>query len=271
MRGGGRTMVILVVSDIHLGYSHSNVDEFNSFLQETIGRSDVKALVILGDLIDMWRRDISGLFLENYQVVESILALKRKIPVYCVVGNHDYHLLNLVDHKYPLEFKNELTLPGHKVTYIFRHGYEFDSEQWLPLVKLLCDNVSDQVGQVIDEIWTRLNSSGQTLEPLKNLLKLLDLSQEKYLQHLLLPPKDRLAASIGDVEKKAAESVKHGQLLVFGHTHRPFVSPTQNLVNTGCWVNDEETFNIYAELDGKNIRLIQYGKGDVTQAMIRKV
>ena len=77
--------------------------------------------------------------------------------------------------------------------------------------------------------------------------------------------------AFGEVEKKAAQSVQTGQLLVFGHTHRPFVSPTQNLVNTGSWVNDEETYNTYVELDGKNIRLMRYGQGDITKEMTRIV
>ncbi len=86
-------MVILAVSDIHLGYSQSNVDEFDAFLQTTIDRTDVDILVILGDFIDMWRRDISGLFLENHQILQSLLTLQQKKTVYYVAGNHDYHLV----------------------------------------------------------------------------------------------------------------------------------------------------------------------------------
>jgi len=155
-------MVILAVSDVHLGYSQSNVSDFDAFLQTTIDRDDVDALVVLGDFIDMWRRDISGIFLENHQILQSLLALKQKKTVYCVAGNHDYHLLKLVDHKYPIEFKKDLTLPGNGVTYVFKHGYEFDSEQWPPIMELLCDNTSDEFGQVRSDIWDRLTSAGQT-------------------------------------------------------------------------------------------------------------
>ena len=262
-------MVILAVSDIHLGYSQSNVDEFDAFLQTTIGRTDVDILVVLGDFIDMWRRDISGLFLENHQILQSLLTLQQKKKVFYVAGNHDYHLLKLVDHKYPIEFKKELTLPENEVTYVFKHGYEFDSEQWPPVMELLCDNTSDEVGQVRSDIWDRLTSTGQTLESIKYLIELLHFTKENYVQHLLTPPKVRLSATFGEVEKKAAQSVQEGQLLVFGHTHRPFVSPTQNLVNAGSWVNDEETYNTYVELDGKNIRLMRYGQGDITKKMTR--
>ena len=139
-------------------------------------------------------------------------------------------------------------MAGKDVTYVFKHGYEFDSEQWTPMVELLCDNISDEVGQVRSDIWNRLIAAGQTLEHIKYLIEILHFTEENYVQRLLTPPKERLSATFGEVEKKAAQSVQKGQLLVFGHTHKPFVSPTQNLVNTGSWVNDEETYNTYVEL-----------------------
>ena len=264
-------MVILVVSDVHLGYSQSNVDEFDMFLQTTMDRTDVDILVILGDFIDMWRRDIIGLFLENHQILQSLFKLQQKKTLYYVAGNHDYHLLKLVDHKYPLEFKKELTLPGKDVSYVFKHGYEFDSDQWPPLMELLCDTTTDEVGQVRSDIWDRLVSAGQTLEPIKYLIEILHSTKENYVQHLLAPPKVRLSTTFGEVELKAAQSVQDGQLLIFGHTHRPFVSPTQNLVNAGSWVKDEKTYNTYVELEGKNIRLVRYGQGDITKEMTRIV
>ena len=263
-------MVILAVSDIHVGYSQSNVDDFVNFLQTTIKRTDVDTLVILGDFIDMWRRDVSGLFLENHQILQSLLELKQEKTVYCVAGNHDYHLQKLIDHEYPLEFNENLTLARNGVTYVFKHGYEFDSEQWPPLMELLCDNLSDEVGQVRSDIWDRLTQSGETLESIKELIEL-HLTKDRYLQHLMTPPRDRLSTTFGDVEKRAADSVGVGQFLVFGHTHRPFVSLSQSLVNTGCWVHDDDSYNTYVEIDGKNVRLMQYGNGDITQAKLRAV
>jgi len=264
-------MTILVVSDVHLGYTQSNVDEFDAFVQTAIDRTDVDTLVILGDFIDMWRRDIIGLFLENHQILQSLLKLQQKKTIYYVAGNHDYHLLKLVDHKYPLEFKKDLTLTGKDVTYVFKHGYEFDSEQWPPIMELLCDTTTDEIGQKRSELWDRLTLAGQTLEPIKYLIEILHSTKENYVQHLLTPPTVRLSTTFGEVELKAAQSVQDGQLLIFGHTHMPFVSPTQNLVNAGSWVKDEKTYNTYVELDGKNIRLVRYGQGDITKEMTRIV
>src|SRR5713226_2732148 len=105
-------MVIVVTSDQHLGYSNSNASDFLDFLTEISKRSDVTDFVILGDFIDMWRRDVSGLFLENHEILEKVLDIKSKINVYCVAGNHDFHLLKLANHNYPLIFTKDLILRG---------------------------------------------------------------------------------------------------------------------------------------------------------------
>lgn len=80
-------MSIVVVSDIHLGYSNSNYKTFESFLDWLSQRNDVESFVILGDFIDMWRRDASGLFLEFNNITEKIISMKQKMQVYCVAGN----------------------------------------------------------------------------------------------------------------------------------------------------------------------------------------
>ena len=276
-------MVILAVSDVHIGYSNSNADAFDAFLKESIGRPDVGTLVILGDCFDMWRRDVSGIFLENHEILQSILAIKQKKDVHYIVGNHDYHFLHLTDHNYPLVFEKDLTLQGDGIVYVFKHGWEFDDEQCPPVMEALCDNLSDESGQIRSDIWNVITSvsqkTGQDFKLVEDVVKrncgkfecIFERHRDEYLQRLITPPVARVSVAFGSVEEKAAKSVETGQLLVFGHTHRPFVSPTQNLANTGSWISDEKTFNTWVELDGKNIRLMQYGIGDITQAMTKTI
>jgi len=276
--GGIVPIIIVAVSDIHLGYSNSNEDEFDAFLKEMANRSDVDTLVILGDCFDMWRRDVSGLFQENHEIFQSILALKQKTDIHYVAGNHDFHLLNLTNHKYPLVFEKDLTLQGNGITYMFKHGWEFDDEQFPPVMEALCDNFSDEGGQIRSDIWNVItsvsNKMGQDIGSVKDVVKrncgklecIFNIHKEEYLQRLMTPPAKRVSAAFGSVEEKAAKSIKEGELLVFGHTHRPFVSPSQNLVNTGSWVSDEKTFNTWVEIDGTNMRLMQFGVGDITAA-----
>jgi UDP-2,3-diacylglucosamine pyrophosphatase LpxH len=86
---------IIVTSDQHVGYDKSNVTDFNNFLDYILTDGEVESLILLGDLIDMWRRDASGLFLEFSETVRKLLRIVEKVEVHIVAGNHDYHLLRL--------------------------------------------------------------------------------------------------------------------------------------------------------------------------------
>jgi predicted phosphodiesterase len=261
-------MKIIVVSDIHLGYSHSEVNQFTNFLVNLAKRDDVKALVILGDFIDMWRRDASGLFLEFNDITSKIIALKEKIEVHIIAGNHDFHLLHLQDN-YPFEFQKELILSGSDITYIFKHGWEFDPAQQEPIMELLCHTMSDKEGEVSSKFWESLKTiEKKILDSLEHVFTHHG-GKEEYIKTLMTPPKDRLKQIMSDVEKRAYDIVGKNQMLIFGHTHRPFVCHERMLANSGSWVNDEETYNTYIEIDGKEIHLMQYGKGDVTSNFIR--
>ncbi len=262
-------MVIVVVSDTHLGYSNSNSEDFEKFLDELALRNDVTSLVILGDFTDMWRRDVSGIFLENSRILQKVLALKQKMEIYCVAGNHDYHLLKLQNHEYPLEFHKDLTLPSNGITYVFKHGWEFDLAQREPVMELLCYNMSDEVGKIRSDFWQLINSLGKDV--LNSLQDLFDFhnGRDKYLEHLLTPPRERLKPYLSDVEKRALASVSNGEILIFGHTHRPFVSSTKNVANSGSWVSDEEITNTYIELEGTQLHLMQYGSGEITCRVTR--
>ncbi len=257
-------VVIIVVSDTHLGYSNSNSKQFEDFLDDVYHRGNVKALVILGDFIDMWRRDVSGIFLENSSILQKLLTLKQKMKIYCVAGNHDYHLRKLQNHEYPLEFREDLVIPSNGKKYRFKHGWEFDLAQNKFVMERLCHNMSDEAGKIRSDFWDLIKSRGKISKTLKGLFDY-HKGKDKYLKHLLTPPRKRLTPSIiTDVERRAFASVKSGEILVFGHTHRPFVSSTNNLVNAGSWVSDEEITNTYVELEGVKIRLMRYGKGEIT-------
>ena len=277
-------MVILAVSDTHVGSPKSSIDAFEAFLKEVICRSDVDTVVFLGDCFDMWVRDVSGLFFENYKIVELLATLKQKKTVHYIVGNHDYHLLHLKGYNYPISFEKDLTIQKDGVTYVFRHGWEFDDEQSPPVMEALCDNLSDAGGQVLLDIWNRIKSYDQNKDQntVENVVKrnsgkletfefVFESLLDAYLQRLKTPASARVSTAFSNVEVKAAENVRNGELLVFGHTHRPFVSPTQNLVNTGSWVSDEKIYNTWVEIEGKNVLLMQYGVGDITHAFIKKI
>lgn len=55
--------MMLVISDLHLGYEKSNKDEFYNFLEDYNTKLD--HLIILGDFFDFWRKNNAEIVLEN--------------------------------------------------------------------------------------------------------------------------------------------------------------------------------------------------------------
>jgi UDP-2,3-diacylglucosamine pyrophosphatase LpxH len=271
-------MVIVVATDQHLGYVNSNSKEFSDFLDYISKRTDVTDFVLLGDFIDMWRRDVSGLFLQHSDILKKVLALKTAMNVYCIAGNHDYHLLSLSSENnpfrenYPLEFLPRLDLPKDNPKYLFRHGWEFDSAQHPAIMETLCYNFSDEAGKIRSEIWDVLTNTIEkdTLGEIKNIINRFE-GKDKYIESILQPPNKRLESTPDLVEHIAYTlSKKADQILVFGHTHRPFVNTDKNVVNAGSWVSDAKITNTFVELDGTRIGLMQYNEGKIIEITERE-
>ena len=82
---GSKPLKLKVVSDIHLGDKNADKDSFIRFLDNLQYDKETTDLVLLGDIVDMWRRDASGVFLENWDFVQKIINLK-KMRVHYVAG-----------------------------------------------------------------------------------------------------------------------------------------------------------------------------------------
>jgi UDP-2,3-diacylglucosamine pyrophosphatase LpxH len=227
---------VVAVSDVHLGTEKSEEAAFNEFLGSLPDDKELTDLVLLGDIVDMWHRDASGMFLENMDTIKTIRDLKSRLRVHWVAGNHDYHLLRLKNraphYHYPFEFKESLELKDGSHTYRFMHGYEFEYGNELdfmkPIMEAYCHVMSDSLLMMAGNFHAR--------------------------------PHERLKDALEDIQKRAYEENrgKPGQILVFGHTHQPFINSEENLVNTGSWVNDENPKNTYIELMAGKPRLFTF-------------
>jgi UDP-2,3-diacylglucosamine pyrophosphatase LpxH len=248
-----------------LGYAEADKQAFNTFLDYLAKEDDLTHLVLLGDLVDMWRRDASGVFLEGHDTIAKILSLRSKgVQIYYFAGNHDYHILNLDSTKYPLEFKKELSLSDGQVTYRFVHGYQFDPEQKAPYMAFLCRLMSDRGGALEDHLWTDFNSLNNIFAKIEpSFLKQDIAALAKRLQRR---PEDRLNEdTLNKISLKACNEVKPGEILIFGHTHVPFINKTENIVNSGSWVKDAAIHNTYVELSNGKPRLLVFGEEEITE------
>ena len=221
-------------------------------------------MVLLGDVVDMWRRDASGVFLEHHDTVAKLLTLKSKgVQVFYVAGNHDYHVLNLVNPAYPFEFRKELSLTDGQFNYRFVHGYEFDHEQKVPLMAFLCRVMSDKGGALESNLWVDFNNLNNMLSKIEPSFIRADLAA--IAERLQRRPEDRLKESLDKINLAACNEVKPGEVLIFGHTHAPFVNKAENVANTGSWVKDAAIYNTYVELSGGKPRLFVFGGHEITE------
>ena len=258
-------MVIVATSDQHLGSDTSNQSSFEEFLDQII-RTDttITDFVLLGDVVDMWRRDASGVFLENRTTFDKIALIAEKIKVHYVYGNHDYHLRYLKDHSYPFEFVDKLPLTEGGRNYRFVHGHQFDGLQQEELMEALCRMMSDEMGDFESGVWAMLTRNYGVLRYFFSLI-FEKRRIRKSVKALLQKPEVRLAGTLDDIEKEAGRCVDPGEILVFGHTHVPFINESGTVVNTGCWVKDEPIHNTYARLEAGGPRLFEFGKGEITK------
>jgi UDP-2,3-diacylglucosamine pyrophosphatase LpxH len=266
-------MKTIVVSDIHLGSKSCDKQAFRDFLGQINDDEGLTDLVILGDFVDMWRRDASGVFLENLDTMQLLKDLGKRIRLHFVAGNHDYHLLRLQNraphYDYPFEFHQALEMTDGKHTYRFLHGYEFEYGEEHELMKVamevLCHVMSDSEGTEEDVFWSHLIRTLSDLH-FSALTKSLEGDNVKIkAKSLMNEPEIRLKDRLQEIEKKvqATHSGNEGEIIVFGHTHHPFINSKENVVNTGSWVKEATPHNTYVELVDGRPRLFVFRQGEI--------
>lgn len=251
------------MSDVHLGYEQSDKKSFNSFLDGLQHDDEVTDLVLLGDIVDMWRRDSSGVFLENHDTFEKVLGLGTKMCVHYIVGNHDFHLLKIKGHSYPLDFIRGLDLTDGDFNYRFLHGYEFDQDQKESHMEALCRVMSDAVENIESDAWSTMTRGLGDLRSM--LVDPLMRERRKQRGGLMLKPEIRLKERLRGIERYVCSIVRSGEILVFGHTHRPFINKAETVANCGSWVNDSTIHNTYIELHNGKPRLYTFGGEEILE------
>jgi UDP-2,3-diacylglucosamine pyrophosphatase LpxH len=252
----------------------SQRESFNSFLGSLRNDDELTDLVLLGDIVEMWHRDSSGVFLESMDTMELLKQLQPRVQVHWVAGNHDYHLLKLKNraphYHYPFNFVETLELVDGDHTYRFMHGYEFEygneTKFIRPILEVLCHVMSDSDGVPKDDVWAYLARKMSDVQ----YAVIAERGDEGKLKistgSLDEGPEIRLKNRIEAIEKLAHTEVKErpGHILVFGHTHNPFISQDEHLVNTGSWVKEGNPHNTFVVLKGGRPRLFVYGGKEIT-------
>ncbi|KAF5425800.1 MAG: UDP-2,3-diacylglucosamine pyrophosphatase LpxH [Candidatus Methanomarinus sp.] len=261
----------IAVSDVHLGIDYSNRDRFVDFI-DNLG-DDVDRLVLIGDILEFWRRDPVGVLLENTDIIQKLISLEPEINVSYVVGNHDYHLIRFPQSYFGAKFdlKRDLSLGYGGIKYRFIHGYQLENKQFGTLetyetfADALCMS-GDDVGKAADMIWKKIGKGGGILDMIRNFLGISIYSSntrpkatlpwiKEKIGEILLEPEER---NMEKYEEYAIELVNEkykGEFLIYGHSHEPYVKTEKNLANTGSWVRGSSD---YLEIDKHGVALKSY-------------
>ena len=172
--------MIIVVSDLHLGDELSNKAGFVNFTEEYLkpNQDEITEVVLLGDILDLWRREDTEDFLENMDILNRICSLGFKITY--LVGNHDFLILDLNKKDTNIDFLEELAqnlsilnigrsyqISSGDINYRFVHGHQMSYWYALPFYETFCRAMcqipvlqSDKVN-----VWTFMARKNDALSP----------------------------------------------------------------------------------------------------------
>lgn len=179
--------MIIVVSDIHLGYTKCNIDLFDVFIDLKLTKLNKDDhLILLGDLFDFWRKNCVEVAVEYAKVgnsgdqvprnkegiiIKKLYDLQKQTQIHYVIGNHDYSILYFSQRLhsqrlgcFPFSVTRDLhlSIEGNGKEFYFTHGYEFEVlanfgyitiEEYEDICQRLCDVRDTTVGEIESAIW----------------------------------------------------------------------------------------------------------------------
>jgi UDP-2,3-diacylglucosamine pyrophosphatase LpxH len=250
--------MILVVSDVHLGYDKCNRADFLDFLNKYQG-TEIDHLVLLGDIFDFWRNNNARTVIENQEVLVKLNDLNAK-NVYYIAGNHDYYIMDLnkrYDGDYPFKVSKYLRLEDGGEKFYFTHGYELEVllnlepmtiEIYEDFSRKMCFS-GDVLGGIASHLWGFFEKNSDKIGELIEEMKKTPYDRVK------IDKVYNLAVSPG---KSLFLGMNPDENLVFGHTHRPFINKEKTVVNTGSWVDElpsKKDQNSYVEISKGQMEL----------------
>ncbi|HMK45044.1 MAG TPA: UDP-2,3-diacylglucosamine diphosphatase [Methanocella sp.] len=251
--------MIIVVSDVHLGYDRSNKEDFVSFLDKC-NTQEIEHLVLLGDIFDFWRLSRADVFIKNDDVFQKLNSLQAE-NIHYVVGNHDFLLFKLYNEHitdYPFVITKFLRLENGGKKFFFIHGYDLEVarrpitiENYEKFAEHMCFNTNlyDKIASIlwnyignISTINTRIHMAISSPHKRASIDRVYELSVSSSVRLLL--------------------GMQSDEILVYGHTHKPFIF-NDKVVNTGSWVNEipNKSFqNSYVKIVDGKIELKYYNR-----------
>lgn len=225
-----RNVDLVILSDVHLGTYGCHAKELLRYLQSI----NPKAIVLNGDIIDIWQFSKSYWPQSHMKVVRKIMKyITENIPVYYLTGNHDEMFRKFTDlnvGSFRLQNKLVLNLDGKKA-WIF-HGDVFDvtmqNSKWLAKLGAIGYDTLILINSFVN--WG---------------LRLFGREKMSFSKRIKARFKDAVKF-INDFENTAAGlAIENGySYVICGHIHQPEIRTIENekgsvlYLNSGDWVEN---------------------------------
>ena len=258
---------VVAFSDVHLGTAQCNRETFSQFV-DALAEKPPKHIVILGDLLDLWRRNTGEVLIENRDVLTRLFTIDAHI--HYVVGNHDYAIWDLAQrHRKEIPFYGDVSITkdlrlesksGRR--FYFTHGYDLDvlcTMESMPIdvyesfSAAMC-RADDTLGGFASLLWEGMTISLPHIGKM-NRMRSHPTHREREFDRIYQVAVSGTAHLLTGAQPEAS--------FVFGHTHRPFINKAGTVVNTGSWCNEpsiSSVNNTYVAIEQGEIALKRFSR-----------
>lgn len=244
--------MIIVISDVHLGYEKCNKDAFKEFVSSYLVSEEIDHLILLGDIMDFWRKSPKTILRENRDIFSTLESLDAQ--KHYIIGNHDYTFCQTK--QFHFRVAKELSLRSGEKRFRFIHGHQIEYSHVLSfyegLCRVLCTG-GDGAEQILNKAWDFYSQNLKRGSRVYSESGLEELSREEldqFVGSILEYPEEKPVYSVAVKGLAAQYRERVGMdpevTLVYGHTHAPYVEETE--VNCGCWVSDSGRPNSYVTI-----------------------
>jgi UDP-2,3-diacylglucosamine pyrophosphatase LpxH len=229
----------IIVSDLHLGYEKCNVTAFTDFLTDHISKGNSKeySIFILGDLWDLWRKHDIIYSQESDEVLSLINQFK---DVYYLPGNHDHITLDAAEH-FPdfncYNISRYFRIKSGEKNFFLVHGHE------LEVLSKLISLKPSEYDKISDELCRMNDTEGNIASYLHDMYHKVFKQGQPQITDFLQTAEQR--EGMDAIDKFAKSKARYpllgmqlNDILIFGHTHRPYIDIENSVVNTGAWTAD---------------------------------
>jgi UDP-2,3-diacylglucosamine pyrophosphatase LpxH len=195
--------MIIAIADLHLGSQMANKSGFSDFIRKFLepNQDDISRIVLLGDILDLWRNSNPQVMLQNFDILSELGRLDMKKNY--LAGNHDYiifSLLNQSSSSVPPDSTGvldqvsetlDLTNDGLKMKLI--HGHQIDYWPALRFYEVFSQAMCfvDSEDQDLSDLWNIIYRFSENLpEKSRNQLRNVSQKIQAELEQRLAGPLD---------------------------------------------------------------------------------